>query len=124
MDKDSEIKGHNKSNIHKNCMAMWEGFKQSIENKSVLSQLNQANKDLIEENHYYISVISEILLFTACQNISQRGHNESELSFNKGNFIELLQLYAKRDVRLKIKLKIYQKMPNTLIIPYKINYFQ
>ncbi|KAL4119154.1 hypothetical protein QTP88_012001 [Uroleucon formosanum] len=45
LDKNAGIKGHNKSSIHKT----------------------------FKENRYYISVIAEILLFTACQNIAQRG---------------------------------------------------
>lgn len=109
MDKNSGIKGHEKSVMHKTCVAMWEGYKQSKENKSVLVQLNHANEALIIENRYYLSTVAEILLFTACQNIAQRGHDESESSLNKGNFIELLNLCAKRDVRLKNKIECLPK---------------
>ncbi|XP_025207742.1 uncharacterized protein LOC112603419 [Melanaphis sacchari] len=50
-----------------------------------------------------------IAMWEACQNIAQRGYDESENSLNKGNFIELLQLCAKRDVRLKNKIECLPK---------------
>jgi len=72
-------------------------------------QLNQANEAIIIENCYYISTVAEILLFTVCQNVAQRGHNESKNSLKKENFIDLLQLCAKRDVRLKNKIECLPK---------------
>jgi len=96
MDKDCGIKGHDKSITHKTCMSKWDGYKQSRKTTSIQTQLNVANEALIRENRYYIYNIAEILLFTACQNIAQRGHDESESSLNKGNFLELLELYVKK----------------------------
>ncbi|XP_050532818.1 zinc finger MYM-type protein 1-like [Daktulosphaira vitifoliae] len=109
LDKNAGIKGHNKSCIHKTCMTKWEGYKNSKKTKSILTTLNEANLSLIKENRYYISVISEILLFTACQNIAQRGDDEGSESLNRGNFLELLELCARRDARFKAKIDILPK---------------
>lgn len=109
LDKNAGIKGHNKSCIHKTCMMKWEGYNNSKKTKSILSILNEKNISLVKENRYYISVIAEILLFTACQNIAQRGDDEGAESLNRGNFLELLELCARRDTRFKAKIDVLPK---------------
>ena len=55
----------------------------------------------VRKNRHYLKIIIECLLFTAQQNIAQRGHEEdrSNLSaasdVNRGNFLELLHLRSK-----------------------------
>lgn len=106
MDKNSGIKQHDKSVTHKLCMTKWEGYKMSEKtSKSVLALINKGNDAIIKENRYYVSTVAEILLYTACQNISQRGNDECVESINRGNFLELLNLYANRDTRLKLKME-------------------
>ncbi|KAL4153302.1 hypothetical protein QTP88_001153 [Uroleucon formosanum] len=109
LNKNSGIKGHNKSCIHKTCMMKWEGYNNSKKTKSILSTLNEKNISLVKENLYYISVIAEILLFTACQNITQRGDNEGAESPYRGNFLELLKLCARRDTTFKAKIDVLPK---------------
>lgn len=94
MDKDCRIKGHDKSITHKTYMSKWDGYKQSMKTTSIQTQLNVVNEALIRENRNYIYNIAEILLYTSCQNIAQRGHDESKRRINKGNFLELLELYV------------------------------
>ncbi|KAE9521775.1 hypothetical protein AGLY_017826 [Aphis glycines] len=89
VDKNAGIKGHNKSCMHKTCLMKWEGYNNSKKTKSILSTLNEKNISLVKENRYYMSVIAEILLFTACQNIAQRGDDEGAESLNRGNFVLL-----------------------------------
>lgn len=99
-----------------------EGFKTAEKtNTFVLILICEGNEALINENRYYIATISKILLFTACQNIAQRGNDESSESINKGNFIKLLNLCAKRDNRLKKKL-VLPKMLSRLITLYNMKY--
>lgn len=85
------------------------GYNNSKKTKSILSTLNEKNISLIKENWYYISVIAEILLFTACQNIAQRGDDEGAESLNRGNFLELLELCARRDTKFKAKIDVLPK---------------
>lgn len=49
----------------------------------------------VAENLEILKVIIDALLFTARQNIALRGHDESNTSMNKGNFLELLKLLSK-----------------------------
>lgn len=55
----------------------------------------------------YIKTIADVLLLTATQNISQRGHRESEDSNNKGNFIAILEEIAKHDPVVKKRMNAY-----------------
>lgn len=59
-----------------------------------ISQLKSANHQ-VAENREVLKIIIDALLFTARQNIAQRGHDESHTSMNKGNFLELLDLMSK-----------------------------
>jgi hypothetical protein len=43
-------------------------------------------------------------MYTATQNIAQRGHRENEQSSNRGNFLELLKLFRNTIPLLKKKL--------------------
>jgi hypothetical protein len=42
-------------------------------------------------------------MYTATQNIAQRGHRENEQSSNRGNFLELLKLFRNTIPLLKKK---------------------
>lgn len=51
-------------------------------NTTVLGMMGDENQKQVIKNQKYIKTLSETLLLTATQNISQRGHNESENSKN------------------------------------------
>ncbi|XP_029342136.1 zinc finger MYM-type protein 1-like [Acyrthosiphon pisum] len=59
-----------------------------------ITLLKSANHQ-VAENREILKVIIDALLFTARQNIALRGHDESNTSMNKGNFLELLKLLSK-----------------------------
>jgi hypothetical protein len=44
-------------------------------------------------------------MYTATQNIAQRGHRENEQSSNRGNFLELLKLFSKYNPIIKKKIR-------------------
>lgn len=62
-------------------------------------------KKKVEENRTYIKTVAEVLLLTAMQNISQRGHNETDASQNKGNFLEIMELTSKHNPLIEKKKK-------------------
>jgi hypothetical protein len=47
---------------------------------------------LVRENRQYIKLLARIALFCGRQNIAMRGHDESDASCNKGNFLEFVDL--------------------------------
>ena len=66
-----------------------------------MSLLDSNHKSMVVKNRKYLEVIIECLVFTAQQNIAQRGHEESRTHIgqvsdvNRGNFLELLHLRCK-----------------------------
>ncbi len=60
---------------------------------------------VVEQNRTYIKTVAEVLLFTAMQNISQRGHLETDAYTKKGNFLGIMDLIAKHSPLIDKKLK-------------------
>lgn len=58
----------------------------------------------IQENLNYIKTVAEVLLLTATQNISQRGHRETSDADNRGNFLAILDAIGNHDPLVKKKL--------------------
>lgn len=93
---------HTKSSRHQQAMIKWIDYREQARRKhSMLGQLNTAHKQQVARNREYLKIIIETLLFTAKQNIAQRGHEEDrssldeESDINRGNFLELLHLRSK-----------------------------
>lgn len=61
-------------------------------------------KKKIEENRMYIKTVAEVLRFTAMQNVAQRGYVESDVSQNKGNFVEMMKLISKHSALVEKKM--------------------
>ena len=106
MDQTSGLKLHNSSSDHKSCMIKWSSFKQikASGEGSVAGQLSEAHLNLVKENRLYVSIVVDVILYTAMQCIAQRGSKENSASSNRGNFLELLSLFAKYNDVVKKKL--------------------
>ena len=92
-------------------MAKWiESRANKKRNTSILSKLQESHKEYVKENRDFLKVVIECLMFTAQQNIAQRGHDEQRDSLsnssdvNRGNFLELIHLRCKGIAWLKDKL--------------------
>ena len=70
---------------------------------SVYQQLGQSHHTHIKENRVYLEVILDAILYLNKQELALRGHSEGPSSENKGNFLELLDLLAKRDAQFRSK---------------------
>uniref|UniRef100_A0A6Q2XCH7 TTF-type domain-containing protein n=1 Tax=Esox lucius TaxID=8010 RepID=A0A6Q2XCH7_ESOLU len=103
--RDGGFAGHAKSEAHINAMMAWKEFERRKKtDSSLMSILNKEHKKQIEENRTYIKTVAEVLMLTATQNISQRGHRETADADNKGNFLEILNLIGDHDPTVKKKL--------------------
>lgn len=83
-------------------MTKWINARTSEKQKStILTQLDSYHREQVQQNRQYLQVIIECLMFTAQQNIAQRGHEEERDKLgkisdsNRGNFLELLSLRCK-----------------------------
>jgi len=95
---------HDHSENHKNSMELWSEYKQikASGKGNVMQMQSAAYVKQVQDNRHYIKSLAEVLLLTAPQNISQRGHRENSDAaaedMNAGNFVEILQLIARHDV--------------------------
>ena len=71
-------------------------------------QLNEAAREMRErqerkrsENRHIVEVIFDVVRLLAKQNVACRGHDETSLSKNKGNFLEEIYFLAKYHQPLK-----------------------
>ena len=64
---------------------------------TIADRLDSTRQIEIERNRHYLKTIAEILLLSGRQDPALRGHHESQLSSNRGNFLEILQVVAKHD---------------------------
>lgn len=71
-----------------------------LSNQRVDLKSLQNSNTKVAENREIVKVILEVLLYLARQNSSFRGHDESWLSKNQGNFLELIKLFAKHNALL------------------------
>ncbi len=71
--------------------------KNSSQEKSAAQRLDRSRSTLIKKNKHYMKTVVEVLLLCARQSIPMRGHDESESSTNRGNFIEILHTIALHD---------------------------
>lgn len=58
-----------------------------------------------KQNKHYLRTVVEVLLPCSRQNIPLRGHNESESSSNRNNFLEILHTIASHDLVIQERLK-------------------
>ena len=105
MGKDGIIPCHDRCKTHMQAMVSWQEF---VNNKtsgtSIADRLDAARSQLIAKNRHYLRTILEVLLLCSQQEIALRGHDESEKSLNRGNFIEILKLIASHDEIIKDRL--------------------
>ena len=112
---------HNSSVEHLRCLVEWDPFKiRKKEGKQVVDLIGKAAVTQREQNRYYIKTLAEVILFCAKQEIALRGHDESDESENKGNFLELIDVISRRDEKFAARLS---SLPDTATdLPSTIQY--
>ncbi|XP_011410008.1 PREDICTED: zinc finger MYM-type protein 1-like [Amphimedon queenslandica] len=99
---------HNVSEKHQEAMANWSALTVQP-HTSVASLLDRNRSELIHNNRHYIKVVIKVVLFCALREISVRGHREGESASNKGNFLELMELFSSNDETLKAQLHAHPR---------------
>ncbi|KPP64847.1 zinc finger MYM-type protein 1-like, partial [Scleropages formosus] len=72
--------------------------------ESIIGNINKEYNKKFKYNWDYIKTLDEVLLYTATENIGQRGHNETIKSDRKGNFLGILELIAKHNPNIMKKI--------------------
>ena len=100
------LQKHHNSQTHKQAMVSWKEYKQNVERGTTIeNRLDSARMTVINENRHYMTVLMEVILLCARQNLALHGHCENESSHNRGNFLEILQLIAKLDETVEARLR-------------------
>lgn len=105
---DAGIRKHEYSDTHKKSCASLEAFRRMTDKdpqSSIATMISDAYSAEVRENRDYVGQIADVLRFTAVQGIAQRGHDESQDSENRGNFLELLELISKHNSIVAKKIK-------------------
>lgn len=99
---------HAISAAHSFSMSKWVEYRKPTQSVSTL--LSDSHKELLLENRDYLKKVIDILLYLSKQGLPLRGHDESDESDNKGNFLELCNFFSKYDEKFKEKYNKYFNM--------------
>jgi len=102
-----KLEKHSNCKSHCSSIEKYNQYKQSKIHGNVHTQLSDQFKTDILNNQVYIQNIIDIILYLARQGLAFRGHNEKQESSNKGNFLELCELFCKFDSNFRIKYHTY-----------------
>ena len=83
---------HENSEMHQFSMTKWL-FRENNQTSCASLLISQHEKE-IEQNKENLKIIIDAVLYCAKQAISFRGHDETNSSYNKGNFKEIIYLMA------------------------------
>ena len=73
--------------------------------ESIGCQLDRMGSKVISDKRKYVSTIMEAVLFCAQQGIAFRGHDESQDSFNRGNFRAHITLLSNHSSQVTRRLQ-------------------
>ena len=86
-------------------MVSWQQLQKNEECKSsIADRLLATRLQLVAKNRYYQKTIAEIILLCGQQEIAIRGRRESIKSRNRGNFLEILNLVANHDKKIRERI--------------------
>ena len=101
----NSFRKHASSEFHKTYVHWIQGQRMQTAGDSVAKQLSRQYRKEVQENRRNVRKILEIVQLFCKQNIPFRGHNESEQSSNRGNYLEILHWIAKDSPELKRHLE-------------------
>ncbi len=120
----SILANHSSLHYHRNCLAMADTLKLSVENPStrVDVMFSDSIQKKITENEHILRQIVRAILYLGKQGLPFRGNAEKvSLSSNPGNFLALLKFFAETDPVLSNHLYHPQAKNATYISPQSQN---
>lgn len=101
------LEKHDKCRAHKVAMVAWGSYERNQQQGLTIEhRLDSARSIQIQRNRHYIKTVAEVIILCARQDLALRGHDESQSSQNRGNFLEILYLIAQHDEIIKDRLSI------------------
>jgi hypothetical protein len=87
---DEKCKIHEESNAHK--LARNRHKDKIIKLSTSKNNVNNQISKIVGKNREYLHTLFKALMYICYQNLAIRGHDQSENSTNKGNYLELIEL--------------------------------
>lgn len=112
------LNNHQRCKTHVICVQRWNDYLLVKKNHSlsIANQVNNVRQQNIIENREHLKFLLKAALFLSKQGLAFREHNESDISKNKGNFLEILDMFADD----KIKLRLQARTVTTLVLSIKM----
>ena len=104
-----KLQQHAKCRSHIDSQRSWIEFQSTSSAGFVATRLSKRHSEKVAANRTYAKQIINILLCLGKQGLFLRRHNETTNSSNRGNFLELINWYAKRD---KVFCQLYNSPRN------------
>ncbi|XP_060855168.1 zinc finger MYM-type protein 5-like [Metopolophium dirhodum] len=85
------LNNHQRCKTHVICVQRWNDYLlvQKNHSLSIANQVNNVRQRNIIENREHLKFLLKAALFLSKQGLAFRGHNESDISKNKGNLLEI-----------------------------------
>lgn len=98
---------HNRYKRHCISTQRWIDYQliQKNNSHSVANQIINFRQENIIENRNHLHFLFKATLYLSKQGLAFRGHDESEQSKNKGNFIEILEMFASNEIKLRLQAR-------------------
>ena len=97
-----DLKEHSESNAHCTSFNLWVN-RQSVEanGKTCASLVSSQHAKIVKKNTDNLKTIIRVVYFLSLQGLAFRGNDVSDLSSNRGNFLELIELLSEFNNNLK-----------------------
>lgn len=115
-----KIKEHASSESHMIGMVRWKGFQSQaldIALETANREVQAARDKEKQRNREILCRLISITLYLARQGLPFRGDSESSTSENRGNFLELVEMFSKYDSVVKLHLDVIKEKQETLKRP-------
>jgi hypothetical protein len=79
----------------------------------------QRHNEQIRENRIVLTQLLKVVCVLGKPGLAFRGHDESETSDNRGNYVEMLKLLGNYDADMKflVKIKVFPPKYRTTLLP-------
>ena len=117
------LEGYAKCLTHTLAMQSWNDYDKNKKlGKSIYNHFDSTRNRKIYSNRHYLKSVAETPHLTGRLEITLRGHDESESSLNKGNFLDIFSIIAKHDPIVQKRIDKGPKMPLTYLQTFRIRY--
>ncbi|CAI6376685.1 unnamed protein product [Macrosiphum euphorbiae] len=101
------LNNHQRCKTHVICVQRWNDYLLVKKNHSlsIANQVNNVRQQNIIENREHLKFLLKAALFLSKQGLAFRGHNESDISKNIGNFLEILDMFANDKIKLRLQAR-------------------